>query len=77
MILDTSTGYGAAMLDALQQHPDCTYADWTNGVDLLFNLTYVVRLWRNEECYLAGDPPKYEVNGPYYQSNRVRVLMTR
>lgn len=40
-------------------HPDCTYVDWDNGMNALFQLTYVVKFWRNEECYLAGDPPKY------------------
>lgn len=52
-----------AKLDALQLHPDCTYAEWTNGLNWLFQLTIVVNLWRNEECWAAGDPPKYSVEG--------------
>ncbi len=47
-----------AMEDALAKHRDCTYADWANGLDCLFNSTIVVRLWRNEECFLNDDPPK-------------------
>jgi hypothetical protein len=66
-----------AKLDALQQHPDCKYADVVNGMDMLFNTTWVVRLWRNEECYLAGDPPRHEVSGPYYTRSRIRVLGAR
>jgi hypothetical protein len=64
-----------AKADALRQHPDCTYADVVNGLDMLFNTTWVVKLWRNEDCYLAGDPPRHEVNGPYYTSDRVRMLV--
>lgn len=52
-----------AMIDALQRHPDCKYADWTNGLDAFMRLTIVVKLWRTEECYLAGDPPRYTVEG--------------
>ena len=52
-----------AIIDALQKHPDCKYGDWDNGLDPLFNLTIVVKLWRNQECWAAGDPPKYTVQG--------------
>lgn len=52
-----------AMDDALAMHPDCEYADWVNGMGAWFNLTIVVRLWRNSECADAGDPPKYTVQG--------------
>lgn len=52
-----------AMQDALKKHPDCSYADWDNGMTAFFELTIVVKLWRNEECYLANDPPKYTVEG--------------
>lgn len=59
----------AAMADALAQHPECSYADWQNGMAFPFQLTIVVRLWRNEECYLAGDPPRHVCEGynPYYE----------
>ena len=50
---------------ALAANPDCAFADWDNGLDPLFNLTIVVNLWRNEECWIAGDPPKKVVEGFY------------
>jgi len=52
-----------AMTDALQKHPDCTYADWTLGLNMNLQVTIVVRLWRNKECYLNGDPPRIEAEG--------------
>lgn len=52
-----------AINDALARHPDCSYADWTNGLTAFFQRTIVVNLWRNEECYLAGDPPRYTEEG--------------
>ena len=52
-----------AVLAALDRHPDCSYGDWYNGLDCLLRPTYVVKLWRTEECYLAGDPPRYIVEG--------------
>lgn len=52
-----------AMNDALQKHPDCKYAEWENGIDFAFRHTIVVNLWRNEECFLAGDPPRHTVEG--------------
>ena len=55
----------AAKIDALQRHPDCKYADWQNGLDPLFNATIVVELWRNEETWAAGDPPRHTVEGYY------------
>ena len=61
--------YQIAIAKALATHPDCSFADWDNGLDLFFNRVYVVKLWRNEECYLAGDPPKYVENWPTKQPN--------
>ena len=53
-----------AIKDALKRHPDCKYADWQNGLQAFtFDPTIVVQLWRNEECFNAGDPPKYTVEG--------------
>jgi hypothetical protein len=57
-----------AKLDALQLHPDCKYAEWENGLDMFLRFTIVVNLWRNEECWAAGDPPKYVEEG-YYRAN--------
>ncbi|KKN65454.1 hypothetical protein LCGC14_0481740 [marine sediment metagenome] len=50
---------------ALAANPDCSYADWDNGLDVLLRVTIVVNLWRNEECFLAGDPPRKVVEGFY------------
>lgn len=58
-----SSRYQDAIDDALAKHPDCTYGDWANGMNGWLQVTVVVKLWRNEECYLAGDPPKYTVEG--------------
>lgn len=52
-----------AMLDALQRHPDCKHAEWYNGLDALLRLTIVVKLWRNEKCWAAEDPPRHEIGG--------------
>jgi len=52
-----------AIADALSKHPDCKYADWDNGLTAFLELTIVVKLWRNEECFLHNDPPKYIVEG--------------
>lgn len=52
-----------AIADALERHPDCKHADWDNGLDFLLRATIVVKLWRNQECYLSGDPPKYVEEG--------------
>ncbi len=48
---------------ALRDHPDCTYAEVANGLDWRFRLTWCVNLWRNEECWAAGDPPRLQVEG--------------
>ncbi len=55
--------YETAMADALAKHPDCTHADWTPGLDGWYRSTIVVKLWRNEECWIAGDPPRHTVEG--------------
>lgn len=52
-----------AMNDALDKYPDCKYANWDNGMNAYFQITIVVKLWRNEECYLANDPPRHVVEG--------------
>lgn len=50
-------------IDALQQHPECKYADIQNGMNFLLGITRVANLYRNEECYLEGDPPRHVVEG--------------
>jgi hypothetical protein len=52
-----------AKIRALQQHPDCLYAEWENGMNAMFQRTIVVNLWRNEETWAAGDPPRHVVEG--------------
>jgi len=52
-----------AMADALQKHPDCSYADWQNGLNMLLQPTIVVELWRNEETWANNDPPRHVVEG--------------
>jgi hypothetical protein len=49
--------------DAIKQHPECSYGRIVNGMNCFFQLTRVVRLWRNEECANAGDPHRHEVEG--------------
>jgi hypothetical protein len=52
-----------AKIRALQKHPDCLYAEVENGMDCMFRRTLVVNLWRNEETWAAGDPPRHVVEG--------------
>ena len=52
-----------AIDDALALHPECSYAEARNGLTPFLELTYVIELWRNEECYLAGDPPRHIEEG--------------
>lgn len=52
-----------AKIDALRKHPDCKYAEVYNGLTMFLETTWVVKLWRNEDCYLANDPPKYIEEG--------------
>jgi hypothetical protein len=52
-----------AMADALAKHPKCSYADWDNGLTSIFRMSVVVKLWRNKECWAAGDPPRHTIEG--------------
>lgn len=52
-----------AKIRALDRHPDCQYAEAYNGMSWNFAMTWVVKLWRTEECYLAGDPPRHVEEG--------------
>ena len=61
-----------AMNDALMNHLDCAYADWETGLNVFLQLTYVVSLWRNEECHAAGDPPRHIIEG-YVQREPLEV----
>jgi hypothetical protein len=58
--------YDEAMVDALAKHPECTYADWANGIrmdGIGFQTTVVINLWRNEDCFINNDPPRHVVEG--------------
>jgi hypothetical protein len=59
--------------DALSKHLDCSYAEVYNGLNWALYTTWVVKLWRNEECYLAGDPPKYIVEGYLTDQSKERL----
>lgn len=52
-----------AIADAKAKHPDCEHGEVRNGMNWRFDLTHVVALWRNDECYLNDEPPKYQVEG--------------
>ena len=65
---------GNAKLDALQKHPDCVHAEVYNGINLMFFSTWVIKLWRNEECCLANDPPKYTVQGYSTDATEARLV---
>lgn len=52
-----------AIANALQLHPDCTYARADLGLSVWLEPTWQVNLWRNEECYLAGDPVRHVESG--------------
>ncbi len=49
--------------DAIEKHPECSHGEVYNGMSCIFQCTRVVKLWRNTECYLAGDPPRHVVEG--------------
>lgn len=49
--------------DAIRRYPECSYGMVVNGLTPFLQLTRVVRLWRNEECYFSDDPPRHEVEG--------------
>lgn len=55
--------YKEAEEDALKRFPDCKFARATNGLTPFLQLTIVVEMWRNEECWAAGDPPRRVVEG--------------
>lgn len=62
-----------ARIEALHRHPECSYAEVVNGLSWNFRMTWCVNLWRNEECWAAGDPPKALEQGfPAGETNIVR-----
>ena len=46
-----------ARLDALRKHPDCEYAEVSDGSTLLLGPVIVVKLWRDKRSSIAGDQP--------------------
>lgn len=49
--------------DALKRHPECSFGRVVPGLNAMFQFTRVVELYRNEECWLFGDPPRAYVQG--------------
>jgi len=49
--------------DAIGRHPDCKYGQVVTGMNTMFQLTRVVRLWPDEYSYNVGNKAKYEVEG--------------
>ena len=47
-----------ARFAALQKHPDCEYAEVSDGSKLLLGPVLVVKLWRDKRSYMAGDQPR-------------------
>lgn len=52
-----------AEADALARHPECTFARVEYGLSAWLEITWVVNIWRNEECWLAQDPMKFVEQG--------------
>jgi len=55
---------------AIGLHPDCSHGVVRNGCTIFLQLTRVVELWRNRECYEAGDPPRHVVEGYPMEESR-------
>lgn len=54
---------------AIESNPDLSYARVENGLDIFLQITRCINLWRNEECYLAGDAPRGVLEGfPKYRA---------
>ena len=51
------------IIDAIRKNPDCSFGIVKDGINAFLQLTRVVLLWRNEECYIAGDPPRHTIQG--------------
>lgn len=48
---------------ALESNPTLQYGRVEPGVTMLLQMTRCINLWRNEECYLAGDKPRGVLEG--------------
>ncbi len=48
---------------AIESNPGLEYGRVENGLTFVLQVTRVIKLWRNEECYLAGDSPRGVLNG--------------
>lgn len=53
-----------AVAEAQNQYPELKYAKAELGLSVFLEPTWQVNLWRNEECYLAGDQPRANVGLP-------------
>lgn len=52
-----------AIQNALQNHPECGHAEVQNGMTPFFQFTHVIKLWRNIDCCIEGDPPRHIEEG--------------
>lgn len=48
---------------AIESNPGLEYGQVVPGLTPFLQITRVIKLWRNEECYLAGDPARGTLEG--------------
>ena len=48
---------------AKTKHPECEFGIVVPGLSMFLQVSRVVQLWRNVECYLAEDPVRATVEG--------------
>lgn len=60
----------------VESNPGLTYGRVESGLTMFLQMTRCVSLWRNEECYLAGDPPRGTLDGfpPYRKELQCHAL---
>lgn len=57
---------------AVASNPGLTYGRVSDGLNIFLQLTRCISLWRNEECFLAGDQPRGTLDGyPAFQGGGV------
>ena len=48
---------------AKTKNPECEFGIVVSGLSMFLQLSRVVQLWRNVDCYLAEDPVRVSVAG--------------
>ncbi len=48
---------------AIESNPGLNFGRVENGLTMFLQITRCINLWRNEECYLASDPPRGTLEG--------------